>query len=60
MKPGDKVNAGDAVVTIDATEAAPEAAPEAAEERTETTRRMNIAEIAAERVKAEGSATHSA
>lgn len=57
---GDKVNSGDAVVTIDATEATPEAAPEAAEERTETTRRMNIAEIAAERVKAEGSATHSA
>ena len=57
---GDKVNSGDAVVTIDATEAAPEAAPEAAGERTETTRRMNIAEIAAERVKAEGSATHSA
>ncbi|NND36142.1 MAG: dihydrolipoyl dehydrogenase [Gammaproteobacteria bacterium] len=57
---GDKVNSGDAVVTVDATEEVPEAAPETAEERTETTRRMNVAEIAAERVKAEGSATHNA
>jgi dihydrolipoamide dehydrogenase len=55
---GDTVNAGDGIVTIEATTEAAAEAPAAAE--VESTRKMSVPEITAARTVAEGAATHSA
>ena len=57
---GDKVNSGDEIVTLEASEEAAAVTAEEVADRTETTRRMSVAEIAAERSTADGGATHSA